>query len=304
MDIGFIGLGVMGQPMALNLALSGVQLVVWNRSPGRTEALRAAGARVAASGAEVLAQAPVTILMLANGGVTDEVLERGTPAFAQRVRDRVIVQMGTTSPEYSQSLEADIRAAGGRYVEAPVSGSRKPAETAQLVGMLAGDAQAVELVRPYIAPMCKQVFACGPVPSALRMKLAANLYLITTVAALTESFHFAQEHGLDLELFRSILDSGQMASPISKIKLQKLVAGDFDVQAAIKDVVMNSELVANAARAANIASPLLDQSLALYRQTAEMGRADQDMAAVVFAIARLTELNARTTPKGPATPPA
>jgi 3-hydroxyisobutyrate dehydrogenase len=173
--------------------------------------------------------------------------------------------------------------------------------------MLAGDAEAVELVRPYVAPMCKQVFACGPVPSALRMKLAVNLYLITTVAALAESFHFAQEHGLDLELFRAIVDSGQMSSPISKVKLQKLVAGDFEVQAAINDVVMNSELVANAARHARIASPMLDEALALYRKTVEIGRGDQDMAAVVLAIAQLTALNTvngRTAPADPATPSA
>jgi 3-hydroxyisobutyrate dehydrogenase len=99
-----------------------------------------------------------------------------------------------------------------------------------------------------------------------------------------------------------------MSSPIAKVKLQKLVAGDFEVQAAINDVVMNSELVANAARHARIASPMLDEALALYRKTVEIGRGDQDMAAVVFAIAQLTALNTavsgRTAPADPATPSA
>ena len=128
MDVGFIGLGVMGQPMALNLARTGTPLVVWNRTAARAMPLRAAGARVASHPADVFRLAPVVILMLASGEAADSVLGRGTPGFAQNVSQRTIVHMGTTSAEYSGKLEADIRAAGGSYVEAPVSGSRKPAE--------------------------------------------------------------------------------------------------------------------------------------------------------------------------------
>jgi 6-phosphogluconate dehydrogenase-like protein len=125
-DIGFIGLGVMGQPMALNLARAGTPLVVWNRSAGKSEPLRAAGARVATSPAEIFRQARLVILMLVDGSATDAVLGRGTPDFGANVARHTIVHMGTTSPDYSRGLEADIRAAGGSYVEAPVSGSRKP----------------------------------------------------------------------------------------------------------------------------------------------------------------------------------
>jgi 3-hydroxyisobutyrate dehydrogenase len=226
--------------------------------------------------------------MLANRDAIDDVLRRGTPAFEALVRGRTIVHMGTTAPEYSQELEADILAAGGAYVEAPVSGSRKPAENAQLVGMLAGNPDSVERVRAFIAPTCRQQFVCGAVPSALRMKLSVNLYLITMVAALVESFHFAQEHGLDLQQFREILDSGPMSSSVSKMKLEKLVAGNFEVQAAIDDVLMNSNLVAQAARKAHVASPLLDESRALFQLTSDLGHGGEDMAAVLFAIADRT----------------
>ena len=127
-DVGFIGLGVMGEPMALNLARAGTALVVWNRTAAKNEVLRAAGARVATSPAEVFRQARVVILMLADDAAIDSVLGRGTPDFGANVAQHTIVHMGTTSPEYSRGLEADVRAAGGSYVEAPVSGSRKPAE--------------------------------------------------------------------------------------------------------------------------------------------------------------------------------
>jgi len=170
--VGFIGLGSMGEPMALNLARAGTPLVVWNRTPGKAQALASAGAHVAASAADVFERAETIILMLADDGAIDAVLGRCTPSFTKFAADRTVVHMGTTGPSYSRRLEADWRAAGGRYVEAPVSGSRKPAEAGQLVVMLAGEADAVEAVRPLLAPMCREAVVCGPVPNALSMKLA------------------------------------------------------------------------------------------------------------------------------------
>jgi len=191
MEIGFIGLGVMGQPMALNLARAGTPLIVWNRSSERCDALRDAGATVAASAADVFARTRTVLLMLYDAAAIDAVLGRGTPEFRTLVGGHVIVQMGTPSPTYSKSLDADIRAAGGAYVEAPVSGSLKPAEAGQLVGMLAGEPDQIAQVRPLMAPMCREVFACGAVPGALLMKIAINAFLIPMVTGLAEAFHFA-----------------------------------------------------------------------------------------------------------------
>src|ERR1700744_6131783 len=113
MEIGFIGLGVMGRPMALNLVRAGTPLIVWNRSAGGREALAAAGAAVAADTAEVFHRARIVVLMLYDGTAIDAVLNRGAPEFRARVAGHIIVQMGTTSPDYSRKLEADIRAQGG-----------------------------------------------------------------------------------------------------------------------------------------------------------------------------------------------
>ncbi len=187
MKVGFIGLGNMGEAMALNMARAQVELVVWNRSDAKYPALLAAGAQAAASAREVFERAPVVIVMLANGQAIDAVLERDGAGFAAMVRDRIVVNMGTTAPSYSLKLSQDIAAAGGRYAEAPVSGSRVPAETGLLVGMLAGERAAVEIVRPLLQPMCAHTFVCGEVPQALLMKLSVNLYLITMVAGLAEA---------------------------------------------------------------------------------------------------------------------
>jgi 3-hydroxyisobutyrate dehydrogenase len=289
MTIGFIGLGLMGRPMALNLARAGTPLVVWNRTAARSGELRAAGARVAAGPAEVFAEAEVVILMLAGEQAVDQVLGRGTPAFAARVAGHTIVPMGTTSPAYSRGLETDVRAAGGAYVEAPVSGSRKPAEAGELVAMLAGDPAATAAVRPLLKPMCHQTTVCGPVPGALYMKLAVNLYLITMVTGLAEAVHFADRHGLDLDRFLAVLDAGPMASGVSRVKARKLVDHDFTPQAAAADVLMNNRLVAEAARESALASPLLDVCHELYAETVAEGHGAADMVAVVRAIERRTD---------------
>lgn len=283
-EIGFIGLGVMGQPMALNLARAGMAPVVWNRSAAALAVLGEAGARVADSPAQVFEQARVVIVMLADEAAIDAVLGRGTPRFATLLRDRILVHMGTTSAEYSRALEADIRAAGGGYVEAPVSGSRVPAQAGQLVAMLAGDEAVVQRVRPLLTPMCGQSFVCGAVPNALLMKLSVNLFLITMVTGLAESVHFAQRQGLDLRQLQAIVDAGPMASAVSKIKLAKLVDGDYSVQASIADVLKNNRLIAQAARDAGIASPLLDVCHALFGETLAQGHGAADMAAVLRAI--------------------
>lgn len=282
--IGFVGIGVMGLPMALNLLHSGARLVVWNRSLEKCAPLRALGADTAPSVKAVFAAAESVILMLATEAAMDALLERGTPAFVALVSGRTVIHTGTTSPAYSQALALDIEAAGGRYIECPVSGSAQQAQAGQLVGMLAGEPAVLDELRPRLAPMLRTSFVCGPVPSALRMKLAVNLYLISSVTALCEAFYFAASQGLDLHQFQAILDAGPMASSVSRNKLRKLVDGDATVEASISDVLKNNALIAAEARRAAIASPLLDVCHALFANAEDLGHGAHDMIAVLDAI--------------------
>jgi 3-hydroxyisobutyrate dehydrogenase len=293
MDTGFIGLGNMGLPIALNMARAGTRLVVWNRSRSKADALERAGASVAETPAQVFAEARMVFLMLANGAVIDLVLDRGTPQFADMVAGRTVVHMGTTQAAYSQQLARDTQAVGGRYVEAPVSGSRGPAESGQLVGMLAGPDEAVNRVLPLLAPVCASTVCCGEVPRATTMKLAVNLFLITQVAGLAEAYHFADRNGLDLRTFQSVLNAGPMASAVSRLKLDKLVRGDFEVQASISDVLYNNRLVADAARRAQVCSPLLDACHDLFEEAERLGHGPDDMAAVLRAFEARTEARSR-----------
>jgi 3-hydroxyisobutyrate dehydrogenase len=280
----------MGAPMALNLARSGTPLVVWNRTQDRCAPLKQTGATIASDAAELFARCETVILMLENDTATDAVLCRRSQNFATRVADHTIVSMGTVSADYSKHLADDICSAGGRYVEAPVSGSRKPAEAGQLVGMLAGAPRDRARLREILTPVCKEIFDCGAVPAALHMKLAVNTFLITMVTGLAEAAHFAERHGLDMGRFTDILNAGPMASDVSRIKLGKLAEHDFSRQAGISDVLKNNRLVVEAARDAGIASPLMDACLSLYSETEGLGLAEDDMISVIHAIEARTEL--------------
>ncbi len=233
---------------------------------------------------EVFREADTVFLMLMNGDVVDEVLGRGTPRFASMVSGRTVVHMGTTAASYSLALSEDVAAAGGSYVEAPVSGSRAPAEAGELVGMVAGPSAAVDAVVPLLAPVCATTVRCGEVPGATQMKLAVNLFLITQVTGLAEAFHFADSQGLDLDVLRSVLDAGPMASAVSRIKLEKLVHGDLSPQASIRDVHYNSRLITDAARESGTASPVIDVCRELFDEAERLGHGAEDMAAVVRAI--------------------
>ena len=285
--IGFIGLGSMGEPMALNLAKAGYPLVVWNRTPAKTNPLEDAGADVAMSAEEVFARSDAIILMLDSTAI-DAVLQRKGADWADRVRGKTIIHMGTTSPAFSRELEADLDAAGASYVESPVSGSRVPAESGQLVAMLAGEAMVAERIRPLLKPMCREAIYCGLVPSALLMKLSVNVFLLPLVTALAESMHFAERHGLSLEQLVSILDAGPMASVVSRTKAAKLAGRDFAVQASVANALENCRLTAEAAKQAGVSSPLIDVCHALYGETLALGLADLDMVAVLRAFEQRT----------------
>jgi 3-hydroxyisobutyrate dehydrogenase len=295
MRLGFIGLGTMGLPMVCNLLRAGHALVVWNRTPARCAAAIALGARQAEGIDQLCAVSEVVLTALLDEAALDQVLGRGSAVFRRRLAGKTWVQLGTTSPSYSQSLAADIALAGGRYVEAPVSGSRGPAHAGRLVGMLAGADEDIAMIAPVLRPLCREQFFCGAVPNALRMKLAVNHYLIAMVVSLAETVHAARTAGLDLALLQRILDIGPMASEVSKAKLARLVADDdAATDAAIRDVRTIARLVADQARDSHAAAPIIDHCVDLFRAALELGAGERDMAAVVDMVA--ARHHSRTTP--------
>ncbi|GAB3736068.1 NAD(P)-dependent oxidoreductase [Silanimonas algicola] len=290
--IGVIGLGAMGQPMALRLQAAFGPIHVWNRSAERCAPLVAAGAMACDDPDALFAACDVVLVMLADEAAMDAVLAPEAATFAARVRGRTIINAATISGPASQRWEQRIREAGGAYVEAPVSGSRVPAESGQLLAMLAGAPEAVAAARPVMAPMCRQVVDCGPVPSALTMKFAVNLFLIASVTGLAESAHFARAAGIDLRVWADLVDASQMASDISRVKTGKLREGDLSPQAAINNVLATNLRIVEAAHASGIPVPLAEATLRLYARAAEGGLGALDMISVVDAFPPVTRPDA------------
>jgi 3-hydroxyisobutyrate dehydrogenase len=284
---GFIGIGLMGQPMAMNLARAGVPLKVWNRTPEKLAPVVAAGAVPAHDAEEIFANCESLLLMLSTAEALDTVLGRGSTRFRQRVSGKLLINTATVRPEYSAALALEVRSAGGRYVEAPVSGSRQQAQERRLVGMLAGAAEDVAIARTLLSHTCKECFECGPVPGALKMKLAVNLFMIVMVTGLAEAFHFAERAGIDLGALREILDASPMASNVSQVKAHKLAIRDWAPQAALSDVLKNIDLVREATASAGAAAPLLGTCRDLYATASDLALGRFDMVAVKQALDRM-----------------
>jgi 3-hydroxyisobutyrate dehydrogenase len=274
----------MGTPMALNLVRAGIPLVAWNRTSERLAPLVAVGAAVAHDVAEVFRRCDTVFLMLVDEAATDAVLDRAGEGFAALVRGHTIVSFGSTAPAYAEALAADIGAAGGRFVESPVAGSRVPAEDAQLVAMLGGDADTAREIMPLLEPMCRAALYCGGPGSGLRMKLAVNLYLTTTMPALAEATHFATRSGVDLEAFQQAIGLGQTASDLTRVKLPKLVERDFSPQAATSDAYNITRLLLAEARVVGASTPMLEQASALFAEAIALGGARDDMSTVIHAL--------------------
>ncbi len=279
--VGFIGLGLMGEPIARRLLAAGHELVVWNRTTDRARAFGRSGARVADGPADVFRRCPIVFVMLADQIAINAVFGQVLEATDAPIREVLVVNLGTVSPAFSAELAGRIGAAGGDYVEAPVSGSRVPAERGDLVGMIAGRPASVARVEPLLASFCRQVVRCGAVPDALRTKLVVNHYLVTMVAALGETVELARHSGLELTAVVEVLDAGPMASAVSRMKLAKVLADDFAPQAGLRDVATNCDLIAAQAADVKARTPILAVTRGLYRDGVRDGHGDDDMIAVL-----------------------
>ena len=278
--VGLAGIGTMGLPIARHLLAGGIDLGVWNRSPAPLAALADGGARPADSFAALVGDHDIILLMLFDEAAADDVLQRVGDRLGVDVAGKLIVQMGTTSLDHSRALQRAIEAGGGRYVEAPISGSRIPAERGELVAMIAGAADDKARVLPLFERFTASVVDCGEVPQALAMKLASNLLLGPIMVGLIDATAFARRAGLDMELFANVLLGGQMASPILRAKLAKLLADDHSPHAAIGNVIVSAGTALDAATALGLDRTLLRSCLERFAAAADAGLAGEDVTAM------------------------
>ncbi|KAJ6024610.1 hypothetical protein N7540_005407 [Penicillium herquei] len=281
MRLGFLGLGVMGSPMARNLAKK-YPLMAWNRSPAKYATLKQAGAvSFAETPAKVVENSDIIFLMLFNDAAIQSILDAD---FKRALPGKILVNTSSVSVKFSKFFDKEIRDAGGQFLEMPVSGSKVPAENGQLVGMMAGDPDLAEKIKPFVEPITRSAVYCGPIGSGLKAKYAANTLLITLTVGLAEAMNLAKAQGLDLEAFGKVVEAGPMASAYSDIKIGKMLNEDWSPQAAIKDCYNSTQLIQSAAVSANTQSPLMDVCGKLYAQAMDAGLGEEDMIAIAKLI--------------------
>lgn len=269
--------------MARNLCRAGHGVTVYNRTPSRCDALRPLGIEVADSARQAIEVSEAVILMVPSHVEVDQALQR-TPqgSVVAPVRGKIIVLMATVAPAYSAELARSLEAAGARYVEAPVSGSKQPAEAAQLV-ILASAAQESDIddVQPIFDAIGKKTVRCGPVPTAMRMKLANQLLLIACFEAISEATHFAAGIGLDVPLFLEMAQAGPLANDVLRSKVAKLIADDFTQQAPIRHVAKDIGLVCEEAAQRGVWLPIATVNHSLFAEAMAAGQAQDDAIGIV-----------------------
>jgi len=266
MRVAVLGTGIMGAPMARNIAAAGHEVHVWNRSPEKAEGL---GATVAATPAEAVENAEVVLTMLADGPTVDAVVPDLDP-------DVLWIQSSTIGVADTERFAARHP----RYLDAPVLGSRAAAESAELLVLAAGPDRPEEL----LGAVSSRVMWLGDRPGAgTKLKLTINLWILNLVANLGETMALAEALGIDQRWFLDAIKDRPMDSPYAQMKGDKIISGDLSPAFALKLAAKDVALAIEMAGTAGVDLGLAPQTLDRMRRSMELGHGDEDMAAVWFA---------------------
>ena len=225
--IGFIGLGLMGKPMALNLNAAGAKVIVHNRSRPVVDELSRQGLTPAATPAEVARNADIVILMLPDTAAVETVLF-GPDGVIEGVRTgSLIVDMGTSEATTTRTFAQRIQAQGGDFVDAPVSGGTIGAENGTLVFMAGGTDEAFARMRPALDVLGQNAVHVGDVGAGQVAKAANQIIVGLTISAVGEALKLAERAGVDPAKVREALSGGFAASRILEVHGQRMISGDF-----------------------------------------------------------------------------
>ncbi len=251
--VGFIGLGVMGEPMCRNLKLKcGRRVVAYDVDPAPLARLAAHGVEALTGAAAVGAASEVVFVSMPSGKVLDELVHASNGLLALARAGQVFVDLGTSPVKLTRALGAEFAARGASWLDAPVARTRAAAEAGTLSVMVGGEAEVLERVRPLLACFASEITHCGPLGSGQVVKILNNMVLFETVAALSEARAIAQGAGVDVKLLFETLAKGSADSfALRNHGLKAIIPGDFPLRAfsveyALKDLEYALELAADA----------------------------------------------------------
>ncbi len=245
-SVGFIGLGLMGRPMAKNILKAGFPLTVWNRTPDKAADLVAAGARLAANPREVAASSDVLMTIVSDPPALESVLFGDHGAMAALRKGSILVDSSTVSPDLAHKVAAAAGKEGVKFLDAPVTGGTWGAEKGEIVFMIGGPEPVFQEVKPVLEAMGKKFFLLGPNGAGQTIKLAMNLLLALEVDAFAESLALVRAAGLPGERLFEVMQSSMGRAPLLDLKGALMMKGDypasFPLRLMHKDVRLALEL--------------------------------------------------------------
>ncbi|NRB57768.1 MAG: NAD(P)-dependent oxidoreductase [Salinicola sp.] len=280
-SVAVLGLGAMGHAFAVNLLEAGFDVSVWNRSPGKADDLVAGGARLADSAVDAVVDAQAVIVMLPDLAVTRDVLLGDRGALATMARGALLVKMGTLGVAETDRLIAEVGESRDDivFIDAPVSGTKAPAEQGAVVVLASGDRdRAAGVVEPIFDVLGKQTHWLGQAGRGARMKVVINAWLISMMQGIAETAHLADALGVAGDELWQILEGGPLATPYMKLKLDTIAGGDFDPQMALQWGLKDAGLALEAGD--DKALPSLSQIRNLWFDAVDAGHGEQDIAAI------------------------
>jgi 3-hydroxyisobutyrate dehydrogenase len=292
--VAVLGTGIMGSAMARRLAAAGLRTTVWDRSPQAAAPIAAAGARIAASAPDAAAGAHVVITMLPTAQVVEQVIFAGgvAEAFAEGA---VWAQMGTIGIEATAAITgrlAQVRP-DVLFVDAPVSGSKGPAETGQLLILASGPPGAQAIAGPAFAAIGRKTVWLGAAGQGSRMKLVVNAYMSTLIEGVAEALELARRLGIDAAGLADAIEGGPLDAPIAEAKLHKMQSGDFAPEFPLEWALKDVDLAIAAAGEDRL--PLLEALSQQGRAAVTAGHGRDDVSAVRLALGN----QAHDRPPGP-----
>mgnify|MGYP001029148303 CR=1 FL=1 len=224
--LGYLGMGLMGLPMSLRLRAAGCELAVWNRSAAKAEPARAAGARVAASPADVAREADIVFMCLTDAAAVEEVVFGANGLASVPGQGKVVVDFSSITPAATRDIAARLAAANGMgWMDAPVSGGTKGAEEGSLAIMAGGSQEDYDRVRPYVAHMAQRFTLMGPLGAGQTTKLCNQIIVGGTMAILAEATRLAANSGIDPMLLPQALAGGFADSKPLQLFLPRMAQG-------------------------------------------------------------------------------
>jgi 3-hydroxyisobutyrate dehydrogenase-like beta-hydroxyacid dehydrogenase len=282
----FLGLGIMGAPMAANLARGGIEVVAWNRTPEKAEALAAEHDNVSVAGSpeEAAAAAGIVITMVPDAPQVEEVLLGQDGAAAGLGDTGLAIDMSTISPAASRGIGERLAERGVAFLDAPVTGSRPKAEDGTLTIMVGGAEEAYERALPLFQAMGKLVLHMGPQGHGSTVKLINNTLAAVNAAALAEGITLARQAGLDLDKAMQVVASGSGNSAMRELKSGPMIEGSYDPLFKLEHMLKDVRYFLAESREMGVDTGVAGTAAGLYEEADSEGYGESDFAAVIEAI--------------------